>query len=392
MIRQGQLLGAIYLENGLVTGAFTVARIETLRVLAAQAAIAIENASLYENLEDKVRQRTEELEVRNRFIKQTFGRYLSQEVVDNLLEDHSGLALGGEQRKVTIMMADLRGFTSLSSRLDPTQVVTILNTYLSKMTEIIMRYQGTIDEFLGDAMLTIFGAPILREDDAERAVACALAMQAAMEGVNETLEVQGLPRVEMGIGLCTGVVVVGNIGSEIRAKYGVVGTAVNLAARIESFTTGGQILISESTRSEIDCELAINAEIVMEAKGVREPVLIHDVGGIAGEHNLHLPKPILILDPLSEPYPVRFARQEGKHAVGVVQAAKIVSLGEREARLQGPSLGVHDDLRLWLAGDDEEPIYAKVIESPDSIDTSTFVVRFTSVPSVARGRLGQLQG
>jgi class 3 adenylate cyclase len=389
MIRQGQLLGAIYLENSLVTGAFTLARIETLRALAAQAAIAIENASLYENLEDKVRQRTEELEVRNRFIKQTFGRYLSQDIVDNLLEDHSGLKLGGEQRKVTIMMADLRGFTSLSSRLSPPQVVSILNTYLSEMTEVIMSYQGTIDEFLGDAMLTIFGAPILREDDAERAVACAVAMQQRMEEVNRTLEGQNLPRVEMGIGVCTGIVVVGNIGSEKRAKYGVVGTAVNLAGRIESFTTGGQILIAETTRNEIGVELRVDAEIEMEAKGVREPVRILDIGGIGGEHALYLPAPIIILHPLASSYPCRLAKQEGKHATGTVQDVELTALGEREARLRGPTLSKHDDLRLWLAGDDEEPIYAKVIDEAAGAEDE-MVVRFTSVPAIARGRLAQL--
>ena len=154
----------------------------------------------------------EQLELRNKLIRTTFGRYLTDEVVASLLDSPEGTTLGGERRQVTMLMADLRGFTSLAGRLAPEQVVTIVNRYLATMVEVIVQYQGTIDEFIGDAILVIFGAPTQRQDDAQRAVACAVAMQLAMTTVNAENCRAGLPSVEMGIGVHTGEVVVGNIG------------------------------------------------------------------------------------------------------------------------------------------------------------------------------------
>lgn len=199
-------------------------------------------------VEAEVQRVAEQLELRNRFIRETFGRYLADEVVATLLESPTGVRLGGEKRKITMMMADLRGFTSLSERLAPERVVAILNRYLATMVKIIKQYGGTIDEFIGDAIFVLFGAPIWQEDDAQRAVACAVAMQLAMAEVNDQNGQEDLPEVEMGIGIHTGQVVLGNIGSPERMKYGVVGRHVNLASRIQSYTTGGQILISETTR------------------------------------------------------------------------------------------------------------------------------------------------
>ncbi|HNL74227.1 MAG TPA: adenylate/guanylate cyclase domain-containing protein, partial [Leptospiraceae bacterium] len=187
------------------------------------------------------------LNARNEFIKNTFGRYLSDDVVASILESPKGTSLGGEKREVTIMMTDLRGFTSISERLPAEKCVLMINNYLDVMTDVILKYQGTIDEFIGDAILVIFGAPIQREDDAARAVACAIEMQLAMKEVNEKNRRDGLPEVVMGIGLNTGEIVVGNIGSHKRTKYGVVGSNVNLTSRIESYTVGGQTLVSQRT-------------------------------------------------------------------------------------------------------------------------------------------------
>src|SRR5215467_5623257 len=145
-----------------------------------------------------------QLELHNRFIRQTFGRYLTNEVVASLLDSPTGLALGGEKRKVTLLMSDLRGFTTLSEYLRPEDVVTILNRHLGTMVDVILRYHGTIDEFIGDAILVIFGAPMQRADDAYRAIACAIEMQLAMAAVNAQNHRDGLPEVEMGIGIHTG--------------------------------------------------------------------------------------------------------------------------------------------------------------------------------------------
>ena len=192
----------------------------------------LERNDAYRALEDMAKQ----LQLHNRFIRKTFGRYLTDDIVKSLLESPEGLKLGGERRKVTLVMTDLRGFTSMSGRLAPEQVVTMLNRYLGTMVEVIQRYQGTIDEFIGDAIFLLFGAPMQRQDDVERAVACAMAMQLAMHGFNAQNRAQGLPEVEMGIGIHTGEVVVGNIGSDKRTKYGVVGSHVNLTAPASSPT------------------------------------------------------------------------------------------------------------------------------------------------------------
>src|SRR6185436_17368086 len=196
----------------------------------------VENQLSLKRAMEEIKRLANELEKRNRFIKHTFGRYLSEEVVDRLLDTEEGLALGGEKREVTLLMSDLRGFTSMADRFTPEQVVRMLNNYLGTMADLIVAHQGTIDEFIGDAILAIFGAPERRPDDAARACACAIAMQVAMKEVNAFNVREGLAEVEMGIAVNTGQVIVGNIGSQTRAKYGVVGSHVNLAGRMEGFT------------------------------------------------------------------------------------------------------------------------------------------------------------
>ena len=239
-------------------------------------------------IEAELKRLAGEVEVRNRFIRDTFGRYLTDEVVSTLLDSPSGMQMGGEKRKVTMLMADLRGFTSLSERMDPKWVVSILNRYLSGMVTIIKKYGGTIDEFIGDAVFVLFGAPAWHEDDAQRAAACAVEMQLAMATINEKNRLTDLPDVEMGIGLHTGQVIVGNIGSTERLKYGVVGSHVNLTSRIQSFTVGGQILASESTRREVGTMLKIGKQMEVTAKGFEQPITLCDVLGIGGPHKLML--------------------------------------------------------------------------------------------------------
>ncbi len=223
------------------------------------------------------------------FIRQTFGRYLSEEIVDKLFETPEGLKLGGEKREVTILMADLRDFTSLGEQLPAEQIVEMINIFLASMTGVIQSHLGTIDEFIGDAILAIFGAPIQRHDDALRAVRCAIEMQLAMTEVNRRYEQLGYPAVAMGIGINTGQVIVGNIGSQKRSKYAVVGRHVNIASRIESYTCGGQILVSECTRNECTDLLRTDGEMKVKPKGIKHEITIYDVTGIGGENPVMLP-------------------------------------------------------------------------------------------------------
>ena len=315
----------------------------------------------------------QQLEIRNRFIRETFGRYLSDEVVNSLLETTEGLELGGEKRKVTIMMTDLRGFTRIAEGLPPEKVVLLINNYLEAMTDVIVEYQGTIDEFIGDAILVLFGAPIAREDDARRAVQCAVAMQLAMAAVNEKNVRDGLPSVEMGIGINTGEVVVGNIGSHKRAKYGAVGTPVNVTSRIESLTLGGQILVAASTHAEV-AELAeIEGRIEASVKGVAEPIAIYEVRGIDG---MRLPLRESSLIDLPEPIPVRLSVLEGKLFGSAAIPGAIVRSSRSDAEIEGAPPAPLTNVRIQVAGVGD--IYAKVTRG---LGTDRFQVRFTSVPA-----------
>ncbi|MFT6956037.1 MAG: adenylate cyclase [Halieaceae bacterium] len=228
---------------------------------------------------DREAQYRQQLERNEKFIRATFGRYLSDEIVTEILEQPEGLELGGVLREVTIMMSDIRGFTTLSEQLAPDQVVKMLNRYLGTMTEIIMANHGTIDEFIGDAILAVFGAPQRRDDDADNAMRCALAMQAAMDDVNRKNAADGLPQVLTGIGLNTGKVIAGNIGSERRSKYGFVGHPMNVTSRIEDLSAGGEILISESTLQNLSEKYVVEDTRELKVKGIEELVVIHRITG-----------------------------------------------------------------------------------------------------------------
>ncbi|MBD2576864.1 adenylate/guanylate cyclase domain-containing protein [Oscillatoria sp. FACHB-1406] len=321
-------------------------------------------------------------------IRKTFGRYLTDAVVANLLEHPEGLKMGGERRKITILTSDLRGFTALSERLSPEEVVKILNFYLSHMADTIAQYQGTIDEFMGDGILVLFGAPTARHDDPERAVACAIAMQQAMSQVNSQMQAWGLPNLDMGIGINTGEVVVGNIGSEKRTKYGIVGSQVNLTYRIESYTTGGQILISETTLKEVNADIKTNGSKEVSPKGVAQPIRIYDVGGIGAPYSLTLTKEEEIYYPLAEPISLQYAVIEGKdignttywgHLIQLSAKGGQVRLEKRENSNLPPALG---NIKLNFSGLDsvealqDEDVYAKVLEEPAS--QGCFYIQFTA--------------
>ncbi|WP_017663417.1 CHASE2 domain-containing protein [Baaleninema simplex] len=318
-------------------------------------------------------------------IRQTFSRYLTDEVVATLLETPEGLAMGGERREITILTSDLRGFTSISERLPPEQVVSILNIYLEAMADAITAYQGTIDEFMGDGILVLFGAPTQREDDPERAIACALAMQLAMDKVNQEMAKRDLPNLEMGIGINTGEVVVGNIGSLKRTKYGVVGSQVNLTYRIESYTVGGQILVTESTMRETGDIVEVEDEEKVSPKGVKEPMMVYSVVGIGGKYQLRLPEEEVVMCDLFPALAVRYTPLAGKHLSDRTLEAQLVKLSPGRVRVRSPeAMAPLTNLRFQLkvpgkSGEAEGEFYAKVVKGNGSSDRE-FCVRLTAVP------------
>ncbi len=324
-----------------------------------------------------------QLERRSQFIRQTFGRYLSDDIVETILETPQGLKIGGEKRQITIMMADLRGFTALGERLPPEGVVSMINTYLEKMTEIIFKYQGTIDEFIGDAILVLFGAPILREDDAQRAVACAMEMQLAMPEVNKCYKELGFPEVGMGIGLNTGDVVVGNIGYSKRSKYGVVGRNVNLASRIESYTVGGQILASTGTVEQCGSILRIDGSQEIMPKGLADPIKVYDIGGIEGTYNLFLPRKINNLRPLDRKLDIQFSVLRDKDTDTVAREAQLTAVSKNALQLTSNFIPeISQNLKITVYDLDatliSSEVYAKVTEATPT--RGRFVAHITSVP------------
>ena len=260
----------------------------------------------------------------------------------------------------------------------------MLNAYFEIMVELILKYNGTINEIIGDALLVIFGAPQEMSDRTQRAIACAIDMQNAMAQVNEENRTQGLPELEMGIGLNETEVIVGNIGSSKRSKYAVVGSGVNMTSRIESYTVGGQILISESVRQEAGNILRIDAQRDVRPKGSETPLRIYEVGGIAGRFNVALEGKDLGLVTLARQIPLRYMVLEGKDVgkKGLEGSVARLSKNCAEITLGGP-VEILTNLKMNLRGVDEKlsvrDFYAKVIERSGE-NGLTYVVRFTSVP------------
>ncbi|MGB9616237.1 MAG: adenylate/guanylate cyclase domain-containing protein, partial [Desulfomonilaceae bacterium] len=205
-------------------------------------------------------------------IKDTFGRYLSKDVVDEILRSGGKVELEGNLRDMTILVADIRGFTRMTESLPPQKVLAVVNRYLETMTDIIIQYSGTIDEFTGDGILVFFGAPKHIQDHCMRAVACALDMQNAMDALNARNVRDGLPAIQAGIGINSGVLIVGNIGSEKRKKYGAVGSPINVAFRIQAEAQGGEIVVSPEVVSRLQGQIVVKHKKLAQLKGLDRPM------------------------------------------------------------------------------------------------------------------------
>ena len=345
-----------------------------------------EVADLAHSFNELGQQLTEYIEKRD-FIRDTFGRYVTQEVVTKLLEGEGALEMGGETREVSLIMSDLRGFTAIIAEMDPEEVITFLNRYLSKMIAILLDNRAVIDEILGDGILAFFGAPEPLEDHPARAVACALSMQAAMDEINAENEADGLPRLAMGIGVNTGSVVVGNIGSERRTKYSVVGSDVNFASRMEAFALAGQVLISASTYSRVKDLVEVDKVLDAEMKGVPGRATLYDVRGIGAPYHIRLPDKSEKLAKLPERIEVQIHRLKDKIVTDATGRAWVTHLCDTAAQVTSEgALEAWEDLRLILLDDNQEPIpghiYGKVTRvTPLEDGRFEVLISFTSVPA-----------
>jgi len=321
------------------------------------------------------------------FIRDTFGRYVSPEVAQELLASPEARRLGGEKREVTVLMSDLRGYTRFAELGDAADVMVVLNGVLARMTEVIIAHGGTINEFIGDAIFAIFGAPLAHPDHAERAAAAAIAMQRAMVEVNEAHAQRGLPRFEMGIGINTGEAVVGNIGSEQRAKYAVVGAAVNLAARVEACTVGGQILLSPHTYARLRELVEVGEPFPVEVKGIAEPLLLYELRAIRGGFAQRLPEPTADDEQLPVALPFVCRVFEDKRLGDATLTGTAVRLGRRhvDVRIEGvlrPLSNLRFQLNYPGLGYDSGDLYGKVVGTESYEGTPVTRIRLTSVDPV----------
>jgi adenylate cyclase len=215
-----------------------------------------------------------------RRITNLFGRYVSTQVVARLIQTPSLLHLGGTKKRLTILFSDIRGFTAMSEQMDPAEVSRLLNEYFKEMTALIFKYDGTLDKFIGDAILVFFGDPIPYTDHARRAVEMALEMQEAVKRLNQKWLGEGGRPITVGIGINTGTVIVGNMGSEEYVDYTVIGDEVNLACRLEENAKGGQILITQNTYAEIKGEVKARPLEALSVKGKSQPIPVYEVLGL----------------------------------------------------------------------------------------------------------------
>lgn len=299
----------------------------------------------------------ERLKEENRRLEDTIDRYLSKEIVRHILESPKGLDLGGKKDHITVLMSDIRSFTAISERMKAQDLLAMLNHYLGIMTEIINRNNGTVIEFIGDGIMAIFGAPLECKNHALYAVQAAIDMQNAMDEINAWNAERGFEKLKMGIGIATGDMIIGNIGSTRHAKYGVIGSNVNLCGRIEGYTTAGQIYISPQTRDEISEPLEIEESIEIIPKGTTESITIHRITGVG---SLSCKRAEEKLEYLAQPISVLFRRVAAKQVIGKRFEGRIIARSANCMLLETTTtLGRFDELQV-LGLDSENLTFFKV--------------------------------
>ncbi len=260
-----RLFGILYVDNMDRAAAFTEEELNVFAIVAAQAAAAIDSARARTELAEAAIQR------------QALERFLAPEVVEMVAAHPEEIHLGGINQLATILFADIRGFTALSERMAPEKIVELLNEYFTRVTDVIFDHGGTLDKYLGDGVLAVFGAPISKGNDALNAMRAAVAIQRLLLELNRDAPARHWPELKVGIGVNTGVVTAGNIGSPRRIDYTVVGDAVNVAARLMSHAAPGQILTTKATVMELGGEFGVTDLPPLLVKGKSEPLYVYAV-------------------------------------------------------------------------------------------------------------------
>ena len=265
LLRDDETLGVIVLDSSLQAGAFTEKDLRILQTAANQAAVALHNSLLAQRL-------TDEAMVRRRFEK-----LVPSNLVERIVSGALQVERAGQNRDVTILFSDIRGFTSFSEQRRPEQIVGVLNDYFEEMVEIIFKNEGTLDKFVGDEIMALFGAPVGHADDPFRALTTAIEMQRSLVQLNERWRDAGIPEFAVGIGINSGEVTAGFIGSSKALEYTVIGDVVNTAARFCSNAAPGEILIGAATHARVQAQFACEALVPMKVKNKEQPVLVYRV-------------------------------------------------------------------------------------------------------------------
>jgi adenylate cyclase len=298
---------------------------------------------------------------------------------------HASVAGEFLSREVTILLADLRGFTSIAAAHPAGVVIQLLNPCLIKMSEIIFRHHGTIDKFMGDSIMVLFGAPESREDDVRRALTCAVEMQMTMSTLNLAHKDQGMPELFMGIGINTGTVLAGTLGSERYSEYTVIGDEVNLASRIEAFSLRGQVLISQSTYERCRDFVETSEPMDIHVKGKPEPVSLREVIAIPSL-GLKVPRQeIRRSHRIEVKLPARFHNIRAKIVMPEPCEAIVRDIGYHGMMLEpDKELALHTEIKLEfdlpLVNYRAADVYAKVVSQKAGDNAGCVGVEFTSVP------------
>ena len=263
-----KLLGAMHMDSMLTTNAFTEKDLQLFQGIATQAAIAIQNHLLAKNIEQQASTRAQ------------FERLLSPNLVDQIVTGKLALDQAGTNKEVTMLFADIRGFTSMSERHAPEEMVKTLNEYFEVMVDVLFRHGGTLDKYVGDEIIGLFGAPVTLDDSPGRAVRCGLEMQMALEEFNRVRESNELEPIHVGIGINTGNVIAGAIGSSRTLQYTVIGDAVNVASRLCSVAKAGEVIVSEFTKGRVEDKVLLDEYEPVKVKGKAKPLKIYRAKGL----------------------------------------------------------------------------------------------------------------
>ncbi len=266
-----EILGIMHLDSQIAANAFTEKDLQVFTGIGSQAAIAIQNARLAKKIEQEAQTRVQ------------FQRLIPPSVVDQVVSGQLVIEKGGKLQEATILMADIRGFTQMSEKKAPQEIVAMLNEYFEVMVDILFKHEGSLDKFVGDEIIGLFGAPIAIKEPPIKAITCALEMQRALREFNRTRLADNQEPLRIGIGINTGQVVTGNIGSSKTMQYTAVGDAMNTCSRLEHIAKPGEIIISEGTMLRCGDKIESVALTPVEVKGKRDKLRIYNVVGLKGE-------------------------------------------------------------------------------------------------------------